>query len=114
MANDPYGFPDAVAGSSAPTDAAICLWTGVAALICGALGPCLCYTPWFVAFPLSIVSIYYGVEAKSGGPIAPGFDTASTAGLVAAGVSLALSLLYIGIFVIYVGIFAFAAVAGNL
>lgn len=114
MATDPYGFSDSAAGSGAPGAATICLWTGVAALICGAIGPCLCYTPWFVAFPLSAASLYYGVEAKGAGPMSAGHDLATTAGIVAGTVSLVLSLLYIGIFVLYVGVFAFAAMAGNL
>lgn len=114
MANDPYGFSEDPSGAGSASAATICLWTGIAALICGAIGPCLCYTPWFVAFPLSAASLYYGVEAKGAGPISDGFQLATTAGIVAATVALVLSLLYIGIFVLYIGIFAFAAMAGNL
>jgi hypothetical protein len=113
MATDPYGFADDAVGGGAPVDAAICLWTGVSSLILGAVAPCLCYAPWVVVLPLSIVSVYYGVRARSAGSAGAGHDLANIAGLVAGGVSLALSLLFVAGVVVYMGFFVALMLAGG-
>ena len=114
MANDPYGFPDAApASGSAESSALVSLWAGIAALILGVLGPCMCYATWIVALPVSVVAIWYGAQAKKAGREEKGFEAASTAGLVSGGVALFFALLWLGIAVLYAGVLVFAMAADN-
>ena len=103
MASDPYGFPEASADAGAPGDAVRALWTGVAAMILGAMAPCCCYLPWFLALPASCVAVYYGARAsKLPASAGEGDRAAAQAGLVTGLVGLVLSLLWVGIFLVYV------------
>ncbi len=106
MASDPYGFPEATPADG-PGDAVLALWSGVAALALGAFGPCLCYLPWFLALPLSGMALWYGVRARSSPSTrGPGLEAAANAGLVSGGIGLTLSLLYVGLFLVYLIYFA--------
>ncbi|MDP2317584.1 MAG: hypothetical protein Q8P41_32160 [Pseudomonadota bacterium] len=104
MASDPYGFPDTAAGGASSGAAIVSLWTGIAALVCGVVGPCLCYLPWFAALPLSVVALWYGTQAKQAPASGEGLDAAATAGLVSGAVALLFSLLYLGLILFYVGL----------
>ncbi|MFZ5480268.1 MAG: hypothetical protein ACOZNI_26120 [Myxococcota bacterium] len=113
MAQDPYGFPDAAPGEGAPAGAATtALWAGTAALICGLLGPCTCYTTYLAALPLSIVALYFGSKGMASAVEAE--RSASAAGLVGGGVSLLFSLLFLAGIALYVAFVIFIAAAGNL
>lgn len=103
MAADPYGFPEAAPAGGSPGDATTALWTGVGALILGAIGPCACYLPWFLALPLSVAAVYHGARAMKSPDVASaeGLRSAANAGFVGGLVALVLSLLYFLLFAVY-------------
>lgn len=117
MAADPYGFPEAAPASGTPGDATASLWTGVSSLILGAIGPCLCYLPWFLALPLSVAAVYYGARAMKSTDVSSsdGLRAAANAGFVSGLVALLLSLLYVVLFVVYLVymIVVFGAIAAS-
>lgn len=99
MAQDPYGYPEAVPAS--PADAAsTSMWLGVAALICGAISPCCCYFTWIVALPLSIGAIWKGAQVPQGAE--PGRRSAALAGIVSGSVGLVFSTMFILVWLFYV------------
>jgi hypothetical protein len=57
---DPYGFPESTPESSNGSAPLLALWCGVGASLCMAVGPCMCYMPYFLAFPLTFLAILYG------------------------------------------------------
>lgn len=108
MAQDPYGYPEAVAGESAG-DAATSLWLGVSALALGAMSPCCCYLTWLPAFPLAAAALWKGARAT--GAANAHERTAATAGLVSGSIALVFSLMFIALWVFYLLYFVFVIVA---
>ncbi len=101
MAQDPYGFPETSSGT-APADATLALWLGVAAALLTSLGMCLMYMPYFIAAPMGGYAAYRGYRVVSG--VAPGDPrdrTMATAGMVAGGASAVVSSLFILFFLLY-------------
>ena len=62
MSNDPYGYTEEA--PAAPADLSRVLWYGVGALLCAALGPCLCYLPYIAAIPLGWMAIQQSKAAR--------------------------------------------------
>ena len=113
MAQDPYGFPDAAPAEGSPSGAATtAMWTGVAALVCGLVGPCTCYVTYLVALPLSVVALYFGSKGLAS-PIEAERASAG-AGIVSGGISLLFSLLFLLGVAMYVAFLAFVVASeGN-
>ena len=63
MSNDPYGYTEEA--PAAPADLSRVLWYGVGALLCAALGPCLCYLPYIAAIPLGWMAIQQSKAARA-------------------------------------------------
>ena len=63
MSNDPYGYADEA--PRGPADLSRVLWYGVGALICAAIGPCLCYLPYLAAIPLGWMAIQQSKAARA-------------------------------------------------
>jgi hypothetical protein len=113
VAQDPYGFPDAAPAEGAPAGAAsTAMWAGVAALICGLMGPCTCYMTYLVAMPLSVVALYFGSKGLSSSIEAE--RASAGAGMVSGGVALLFSLLFVVGVSLYMAFVVFAIAAGNM
>lgn len=98
MAQDPYGYPEAVPGQEMDA-ATTSLWTGIGALVLGAISPCCCYISWLPALPLSVYALWKGSKATNA---ANGHErTAATAGMVSASIALVFSLIFLSIWVFY-------------
>ncbi len=63
MSSDPYGYEEQ--SPPAPADLSRVLWYGVGALLCAAVGPCLCYLPYLAAIPLGWMAIQGSKAARS-------------------------------------------------
>lgn len=114
MAQDPYGFSDTAAPASAEDGTASwALWSGVAAALCAAVGPCTCYMTYLLAIPAGFAGVYFGWKGATSG--ATGLSrSASTAGLVAGIIALIPSMLIVIGLTLYVVIIFVALLAGAL
>jgi hypothetical protein len=113
VSQDPYGFPDAAPAEGAPAGAAsTAMWSGVAALICGVLGPCTCYVTYLAALPLSIVALYFGSKGLASASEAE--RASASAGLVSGGVSLLISLLILLAVALYAAFIVFVIAAEGM
>lgn len=106
---DPYGY---VETAPPPTGglAAQAMYAGVFALICAAMGPCLCYVPYLAAIPLGGYALYAGSQVRSTGDALGAAEGAmATGGMIAGGVAAML-----GMFVVLLGAAYFVLVFGAI
>jgi hypothetical protein len=117
MAQDPYGYTESV--STSPENAAsTAMWSGVISVICAMMGPCMCYFPYMIAWPLGAYAMYSGYAAYQN---AQGHErNMAMAGLVTGTAAFSLTTLvllaiiaYIGLYVVLFGFMAVAAALGQ-
>lgn len=100
MAQDPYGFTPAAAGSSAPAGpASLAMWLGVGSAMLTSVGFCFCYIPYFLALPMGVAAVWYGSQAS--GARAP-TDDAGRSMAMAGMVSGLLSAIVSGMFLLFI------------
>ena len=113
MSNDPYGYGEET--PAAPADLSRVLWYGVGALLCAALGPCLCYLPYIAAIPLGWMAIQQSKAARASS--VPLERTVGSVAQTSGVVGLAFGVLALSAIVIYALIFGgamlMAAVEGE-
>lgn len=64
MSQDPYGYDESPADAGAMENRAVqVLWTGIGAMACFLIAPCLCYLPYFVSVPLGGYAMFAGLSA---------------------------------------------------
>jgi hypothetical protein len=101
MSNDPYGYGEET--PAAPADLSRVLWYGVGALLCAALGPCLCYLPYIAAIPLGWMAIQQSKAARASA--VPLERTVGSVAQTSGVVGLAFGVLALSAIVIYALIF---------
>lgn len=100
MAQDPYGFTPAAAGSSVGGgSASLAMWLGVGAAMLSSVGICFCYLPYVAAFPMGVAAMWYGSRAMSG---ASAGDDAGRSMATAGMLSGLLSALISGTFLLFI------------
>ena len=106
---DPYGY-DGEAAKPAASSASQAMYTGIFALVLAAVGPCLCYAPYFVALPLGGYAMFAGSQVRSGDPAERAMGVG---GVVAGGVAAVLSGLFLCAMLAYVVVVFGLVALGN-
>ena len=111
--SDPYGYADAP--TAAPTGQAVqSMYAGLFALICAAVGPCLCYVPYLVALPLGGYAIFAGSQVRGGSDALAASEKAmATGGMIAGSVAVLLAVLIMLFVAAYVILVFGIVAAGN-
>jgi hypothetical protein len=81
------------------------MWAGMAAMILGAVAPCMCSAPWLVSFPLACWALYKGLEARQAA-LSVTATNAATAGILSGIFGVVFGLIFIGLFLFYLLYFA--------
>ena len=110
---DAYGYAEST--PAANTNASQAMYAGVFALMCAALGPCLCYVPYIAALPLGGYALWAGSQVRAGSdPLATAESTMATGGMLSGGVALLLSMMVVLLVGGYILLLVFVGLAGNL
>lgn len=87
------------------------LWAGTLALLCAALGPCVCYVPYLASLPLAVYGLVLAVRVPRATLGATALS-AHTLALISSTAALAISLMLVLLFAVYFGAIGLAGVAG--
>lgn len=102
MAQDPYGFTPAAAGSSmGGGPASRAMWLGVVSAMLSSVGMCFCYAPYLVAFPMGVAAVWYGSQSMRTSPADDPGRAMASAGMVSG----MLSALVSGAFLLFVALY---------